>query len=89
VERAIREAGGWVTDFRQFSNFAVVLEIQIPAGRLASLPALIEAEGISLSPPVGETPDPERGVEEVTGTLRIEFLHDEPDLRIEVPAVPG
>ncbi len=26
---------------------------------------------------------------EVTGTLQISFFHDEPDLRIEVPAIPG
>jgi hypothetical protein len=26
---------------------------------------------------------------DVLGTLQITFVHDEPDLRIEVPAVPG
>ena len=25
----------------------------------------------------------------VTGTLQITFIHNEPDLRIEVPAIPG
>jgi hypothetical protein len=26
---------------------------------------------------------------EVTGTLEITFIHNEPDLRIEVPLIPG
>jgi hypothetical protein len=26
---------------------------------------------------------------EVTGTLEITFVHNEPDLRIEVPPIPG
>ncbi|HJU55703.1 MAG TPA: hypothetical protein VJ715_14060 [Pyrinomonadaceae bacterium] len=31
----------------------------------------------------------EEWASEVTGTLEITFIHDEPDLRIEVPPIPG
>ena len=31
----------------------------------------------------------EDGASEVAGTLEIMFIHDEPDLRIAVPLVPG
>ena len=31
----------------------------------------------------------EEGASEVIGTLEVTFIHDEPDLRIEVPTIPG
>jgi len=31
----------------------------------------------------------EEGASEVAGTLEITFIHDEPDLRIAVPPIPG
>jgi hypothetical protein len=79
VGQAIREAGGGITDFHQFSHFAIVLELEIAADRLASLRAAIEAEGLLLGPSADESPVPAGGDEEVTGTLRIEFVQDEPD----------
>jgi hypothetical protein len=89
AERAIRGAGGWVTGFRQFSNAAVVLDVEVAPGRLAALYGAVEAEGMRLRPPLGDLPLPPADQDEVAGTLRIEFVHDEPDLRIDVPAVPG
>ena len=89
IRRAIGDAGGWITDFRQFSNFAVVLDLEITAGRLAELHMAIEATGIALSPARSELPEPEPGQEDWPGALRIEFIHDEPLLSVPVPAVPG
>ena len=89
VRRAISDSGGWITDFRKFSNLAVVLDLEITAARLPEMYAAIEATGIALSPPRSELPVPEPGQEELIGALRIEFIHDEPDLIITVPAVPG
>jgi len=89
VRRAISDSGGWITDFRKFSNFAVVLDLEISTARLAEMYAAIEATGIALSPPYSELPMPTPEQEEMTGALRIEFIHDEPDLSITVPAVPG
>ena len=60
VRRAISDAGGWITGFRQFSNFAVVLDLEITSARLADLYAAIEATGIALSPPRSELPVPAR-----------------------------
>ena len=89
ARRAISDSGGWITDFRQFSNFAVVLDLEISTGRLAALYAAIEATGIALSPPFSEFPMPPPGQEEIKGALRIEFVHNDPDLHIPVPDVPG
>lgn len=89
VDRAVRAAGGWITDFRQFSNFAVVLELQIAPAAMPVLYAELEAAGLRLSPAIGELIVPSEQSEDIVGTLRLEFVHDEPDLKLVVPAVPG
>jgi hypothetical protein len=89
VRRAISDAGGWITDFHKFSNFAVVLELEVTAGRLNDLHAAIETTGLVLSPSRSDLPTPRDEKEELRGALRIDFVHDEPDLIIPVPAVPG
>ncbi|MFO0890506.1 MAG: hypothetical protein U0790_15355 [Isosphaeraceae bacterium] len=89
VRRAISDAGGWITGFRQFSNSAVALDLEINPSRLPALYAAIEAAGIPLSPPCAEQPVPPPDIEDWQGALRLEFDHDEPDLIIPVPAVPG
>ena len=89
VRRAILTAGGSISDFRQISNLAIVLELQIPPARLAALYGALMAEGISLSPTLSESPVHAAGDEDLAGTLRVEFIHDEPELRIAIPAVPG
>lgn len=90
VEAAIRGAGAWVTDFRQFSNAAVVFEVEVPAGRLTALHAALEATGLTVRPAREDLPAapdaPEAGW---PGTVRVEFVHGDPALRIPVPAVPG
>ncbi len=89
IRRAISEAGGWITGFRQFSNHAVSIDLEITAARLPELHAAIEATGVSLSPPRSGLPAPSSGQDEMQGGLLIQFCHDEPDLIIPVPAVPG
>jgi hypothetical protein len=89
VRRAISDAGGWITDSRQFSNFAVALDLEITAARLVELHAAIGATWIALSPPCSELPIPTPGQEEIRIALRIDFIHEEPELLIKVPAVPG
>jgi hypothetical protein len=94
---AITSSGGWVTDFKLFSNVSVCLNFEISPGAVARLHSSLGALGLGLSD------ESERalagfsrgGLErraaggDVLGTLQITFVHDEPDLRIEVPAVPG
>ena len=67
----------------------MVLDLEIATARLAELYAAIEATGIALSPPRSELPMPTAEQGEMKGALRIEFIHDDPELRIKVPAVPG
>jgi hypothetical protein len=38
---------------------------------------------------LGERAEAEAAEAEVSGSLSVTFIHDEPDLRREIPAVPG
>lgn len=91
---AITDAGGWLADSTRFSNIAITLRFTIPAGSLAGWGAALAAAGVVLDDESraslvdrGQTArDPDV---EVTAALSLTFIHNEPDLRQEVPAVPG
>ncbi len=83
VEESIREVNGWILDFHQYSNISLVLEMEIPPGRLEQLLDLLRAGGVVF----GTLPElgPEDREDAVLGTLQITFLHDEPDLHVATP----
>ncbi len=89
---AIVSSRGWVTDFHQFSNLSICLQVEIPIEHLPLLAeSLLEAgvkfntrsEGLLYS--VG----PEMATGPIQCTLQVLFIHNEPDLRRKVLAVPG
>ena len=88
---AIGAAGGYVLDYHQFSNLAVNFTLELPPAGFARLRQALGEIGVVLAPPSAE----ERAVgagpvdQDVPGSLRIDFEHNEPDLRIPIPAVPG
>ena len=99
VKEAISAGGGDILDFHQFSNVSLCLNFEIAAARLGTLRAALARTGLRLS---GESLDAlaaacgaarrEGGrppAEGLAATLAITFVHDEPDLRIEVPPIPG
>jgi hypothetical protein len=99
VKEAILEGGGFITDFHLFSNLSICLNFELSAGKIESLYGALKATGLRLteeshqlladcSKQMEQLAEAERS-SEVTGTLEITFLHDEPDLRIEVPPIPG
>jgi hypothetical protein len=98
VARAIADMGGWVLDFKQFSNVSICINFEIPAKNIGKLHLSIEAMNLRLSRESDESlyrqgrldngPDAVPG-ETVPGTLQITFIHDDPDLRRDVPAIPG
>jgi hypothetical protein len=97
AERAIAESGGWVLDHHLYSNLAISLSFEIPAERGAALLDRLEATELNLAPEsISELRSYAQGLEggagcdgDVTGYLHITFIHDEPDLRRDVPAIPG
>lgn len=89
---SIMKNGGWITDIRLFSNASECISFEIPSSgihglheslRTASLVLLAESEAT-----LARTMKLEAS-REFKASLQIRFIHDEPDLKIEVPAVPG
>ena len=94
VTDVVSAVGGFVLETQRFSNVALMLRIQVQRSRCSELAVLLadcalDLDGDSVNELVTNAErDADRGGD-VTATLSIRFVHDEPDLRIETPAVPG
>ncbi len=91
VSIAVGEVGGCILDYKQFSNLAICFTMELPPAGFAKLRMKLADLKVILEPPTkeeiawgGKPADLE-----VSSSLRITFLHQEPDLRITIPAVPG
>lgn len=92
---AIGAGGGWILDFRLFSNLSINIVFELPNRRAADLLVRLEAldwkfdeEGrrdLLACNEQAATIEPY----DIGGTLQITFIHDQPDLHIPVPAIPG
>lgn len=84
----VNRLGGWIDDVHMYSNLMNTIRLTLPAGAFADLSGALEAGGIAVDPPVGlgEIRDP---TAERMATFQLTFIHDEPDLRREIPSVPG
>jgi len=92
ARNAITDSGGWILDAKLFSNVSINLCFEIPASRMGSLLDALELIELHLSPSSLESIAQHRSEEpsgDIAGSLQITFIHDEPDLRIQVPAIPG
>ncbi len=93
ISEAINQSDAWITDFHQYSNIVLCINFQIPATHLAQLATALVETGLHLSQESLDQltpPDlPSSSEQEYSGTLQITFIHDEPDLLREIPAIPG
>ncbi|MBD2006947.1 MULTISPECIES: hypothetical protein [Cyanophyceae] len=93
VSEAINKAGAWITDFHLFSNILICINFEVPSTNLDRLAASVLQTGLHLSQESLEQLMPANEStlkhKELAGTLQITFVHNEPDLLREVPAVPG
>ncbi len=93
VSEAINQAGAWITDFHLYSNILTCINFELPSASLDKLAVSLQETGLHLSQesleqlmPANNSTQKEK---ELVGTLQITFVHNEPDLLREVPAVPG
>ena len=94
VNEAVLKSGGWIEGHTLLSNIATVFKLELPArafqslaDRLAALEVRLDEESRqTLLSVVDSAKDP---AEDCRVTLNVTFLHDEPDLRRTIPAVPG
>ncbi len=93
VSEAINQAGAWIIDFHLYSNLLICINFEVSIGNLVKLATLLQTTGLHLSQESLEqlipANDPNLNDAELAGTLQITFIHNQPDLRREVPAVPG
>lgn len=98
AERAVTDSGGWILDHHLFSNIAISLTFEIASACVGRLLDELRATGLELTSELrshlAAPADGMRGTGvsddgDITGYLQITFVHDEPDLRRDVPAIPG
>ncbi|PZU87914.1 MAG: hypothetical protein DI528_05700 [Shinella sp.] len=84
----VNALGGWIDDVQMYSNIMNNIRVTLPAGAYPKLFELLNEAGIHIEQPreMTDTLDP---ASEQMATLQITFIHEEPDPRREVPAVPG
>ncbi len=89
AEDLIHRCGGWIVDFSLFSNIMTVLRFELPVARLAEVARGLAEADIHLDEQSQEALRAMTGEGDVFGTLQLTFIHGEPDLRREVPPIPG
>ena len=98
VREAFSASGGWITDFHEFSNVSLCLNFEIPSQKTRELCSALRATGLDLTqedqlvPSAASSSHPatsDLAASDSVGTLQITFIHNEPDLIIPVPSIPG
>ena len=92
VKEALLASGGWVVDFHHFSNLSLCINFEIEPQHIGRLYEALTALDVRIADAGREQLASLRerpGAGDVRGTLQITFIHDEPDLRREVPPIPG
>ena len=99
VRTAITKSGAWIVDVKLFSNVSACFDFEIPSRRAEQLRDALAAMDLHLTKESDDSiaslldanKPTEAGspVTDIAGSLQITFIHNEPDLRIEVPRIPG
>jgi hypothetical protein len=82
----LTQHNGWIVDFQMFSNLSICINFEISSASVEAFRQslnLLDAKFTADQAPATIT------ASEIRGTLQMTFTHDQPDLRIEVPAIPG
>jgi hypothetical protein len=86
---------GSVLDSHQFSNLALAIQFEISAQKvsqlrssLLALPMSFSNSSITALEAIEKAQDSELPAE-ILGIINITFAHNEPDLLMHIPAVPG
>jgi hypothetical protein len=80
--------GGWVEDVHLFSNIMTNIRFAMKHDRLAAFVAALAGAGLEVSG-MSELPIQNDSRADFNCSLQITFVHNEPDLKREIPRVPG
>ncbi len=93
VSQAISRSGAWITDFHQYSNVLICINFEVPCSDVQKLSEALQQTNLKLSEDslvqLMQDVNSSSNNIDLVGTLQITFIHDEPDLFREIPAVPG
>ncbi len=90
VNDAIMGLGGWVDGHSLYGNMVTVFRFEVDAARLRELETRLDDAAVHLDDASREAlagADPARG--DMRCALNVTFVHNEPDVKRPVPAVPG
>jgi hypothetical protein len=83
VRNAIVECGGWVTGHQLFSNMAASISFEAPMGAAETFVAALRTADLH---PTFKDAIPSGTEGDLRVGVSLTFIHDEPDLKREVPA---
>lgn len=93
VKDTIAASDGWILDFKQFSNLSATINFELSPKKLMAFRDAVSKIGVRLNESsllaISELAEQPTAPAELHATLQITFIHDEPDLRIPVPRIPG
>jgi len=95
ISDAIQAANGFVMDSRYFSNTAVFIGFEIGPSMPPRLQTALSAAGLNFSSRSLDSIEQYADVSKSAAPglrechLSVTFFHNDPDLRIPVPAIPG
>ena len=94
IRDAISSCGGFILDSHLFSNALLSVSFEVRGRDVESLSAGLSAAGLRIDAQslsrLRECRERECDSDTVIpGSLSINFIHGDPPLRIEIPAVPG
>jgi len=91
VSEAFNEAGASIVDVHFFSGVRTVLTFEVAPDRVRALEEALVRAGLELDAPSAAVVASAANAHDVEleGTLSITFAEGDPDLKREVPAVPG
>ncbi|MTH53540.1 hypothetical protein GKZ89_09010 [Bacillus mangrovi] len=92
ASRSISKRSGWIKNHTMYSNAMIVINFEIEAKDVKELLGDLNQEGMklfqeSLELAAAFPEEVQNGEKEISGSLRITFIHNDPDMRI--PSVPG
>ena len=83
VNEVIGECGGWIVNHALFSNLMITINFELPSDQAVSF--IENLDHMKLSPEV-EYGMPEVKEEDLRGQIMVSFIHNDPDLKRDVPA---
>lgn len=94
LNEAISQSGAWILDFKMFSNTSINIQFELPIRNVQQLHLNLLKTGVKLHSESDDLlKDTERQQKQLNdestfdalGTLEVTFIHNDPDLIIEVP----